>query len=186
VRSFALAVLLPPSNVERQVNDLQDRLFRELALPSAQALPVFAALAALPAGFEPRLFEATVSPLRRGFRVELGAPAADGRAVLLDLRLGAEGVERLGLLCSALRAAAGDAAPDTPVPAGPRLWLAEATSPGEAAAAVALIGAAEPARLGFGSFEYALLQVDASDGEPWWREISWRTYAHVRTRRSRG
>ncbi len=186
MRSFTLAVLLPPANIERKVNDLQDRLYRDLALASAQALPVFAPLAALRAGFDPRRFEAAVSPLRQGFRVELGAPVADGRAVLLDLRLASGGAEQLGRVRSALQAGGGEgAAPPPPLPVGPRLWLAEAPSEAEAAAAVELIRSGGPASAGFASFEYALLEVDASDGEPWWRELRWRTYSHVRTRRPR-
>jgi hypothetical protein len=186
VRSFALAALLPPPNVERQVNNLQDRLFRELGLASAQALPVFAPLAALRPGFEPRLFEAAVSPLRRGFRIELGEPLTDGRAVLLGLGLAPGGAEQLDRLRSALQAGGGPGeAPVPPLPLGPWLWLAEAPSEAEASAAAALIRSCGPAAVGFGSFEYALLEVEASDDEPWWRDLRWRTYAHVRTWRPR-
>ena len=53
---FAVAALLPPANVERLVCDLQDRLFREAGLASAQALPAFAAGAALRTGLDPRDF----------------------------------------------------------------------------------------------------------------------------------
>lgn len=186
MRSFAVAALLPPANIERLVADLQDRLFRELSLPSAQALPAFAPLAALAPGLDPRVFESALAALRSGFRVELSAPASFGKAILLDLHLGPEGEEQVSLVCAALEAAAsGAAAPQVPLPLGPRLWLAEAPSDADARAAVAWLAANGVPAAGFSSFEYAILQVDAADGELWWRELRWHTCGHVRTRRSR-
>ncbi len=182
MRRFAVAVLLPPANVERLVCDLQDRLFREMGLASAQALPAFAPLAALPPGPDPRVFESAIEPERAAFRVELGAPAAVGAAVVIGLLPGPGGLERLSRARAALvpLLAAGPAA--VPFPLGAHLWLAEAASGADAAAAARLVAGGFAPR-GFSSFEYAILEIEASDGEPWWRELRWRTCAHVRSRR---
>jgi hypothetical protein len=182
VRRFAVAALLPPANVERLVCDLQDRLFRELGLASAQALPAFAPLAALPPGLEARAFQSAIEPERAAFRIELAPPAAAGAAVVLRLLPGPGGLDRLSRAQAALvpLLAAGPAA--VPFPLGAHLWLAEAASGGAAAAAARLV-ADGLAPLGFSGFEYAILEIEASDDEPWWRELRWRTYAHVRVRR---
>ncbi len=182
MRRFAVAALLPPANVERLVHDLQDRLFRELGLASAQALPAFAPLAALPPGLEPRVFESAIEPERAAFRIELAPPAAAGAAVVLGLLPGPGGLERLSRVHAALVPLLAADAAAVPFALGARLWLAEASSGAEAAAAARLL-AGGFAPLGFASFDYAILEVEAADGEPWWRELRWRTYAHVRARR---
>ncbi len=185
MRRFVLAALLPPANVERVVFDLQDLLFGELDLASAQALPAFAPLAALPPGQDAAEFEAAVAPVRAGFRMELGAVAAVGRSLVLELLPGPGGAERLSRVLDALAALAAAAPAAAPFPLGLRLWLAEAASEAEASAAAARIRPLAPQAVGFSSFEYAILDIEAADGEPWWRELRWQTFGHVRTHRGR-
>jgi hypothetical protein len=187
VRRFAVAALLPPANAERLAADLQDLLFAEAGLASAQALPPFAPLAVVPTGLDAEAFAAALAPLRNGFGVELGPIASAGRSVVLELRIDEDGTSTLAEI---RRACEGLALRDTPVAAAPfdvgaNLWLAEAPAPREAAAAARRLAAARAgAPLVFASFEYAVLEVECDDGDPWWRALRWRAYGHVRTRRT--
>jgi hypothetical protein len=187
VRRFAVAALFPPANAERVAADLQDLLFAEARLASAQALPPFAPLAVVPPGVDAEAFAAALAPLRTGFAVELGPIAAAGRSVVLELRIGEDGSSTLA---DVRKACEGLAPHDTPVAAAPfdvgaSLWLAEARVPREAAAAARQLAAARAgAPLVFARFEYAVLEVECDDGDPWWRALRWRAYGHVRTRRA--
>jgi hypothetical protein len=187
LRRFAVAALFPPANVERAAADIQDLLFGQAGLASAQALPPFAPLAVVPPGLDAALFAAAVAPLRAAFEIELGAVVATGSSVVLEIHLADQGVETLRAVtraCEGLAPADGPLAA-APFALGPRLWLAEAREPREAAAAARLVAAARAgAPLAFASFEYALLEVEADDGEPWWRALRWRAYGHLRTRRA--
>jgi hypothetical protein len=177
VRSFALAALLPPANVERELTRLQQTLFADHSVASAFALPPVLPIAALAPDSDPGRFARAVEPLRQAFHLEAGAAAVHGVSVLVEASIDTEGRARLDAIA---RAVADPQAEPPPFPLLRGFWIAE--FPSIAALPSRLPDHAAP---GFSSFHYGLMVVRYLPVEGrWWERVAWEIRARVSTRRS--
>jgi hypothetical protein len=176
LHSFALAVLLPPANVERELTRLQQTLFADYALASAFALPPVLPIAAVSPDTDPGRFARSLERHRQAFRVEVGAVSLHGSSVLAEASMGTTGQTGLDAISRAL----GDPQPVLPpFPLLRGFWIAE--FPAGATLPSALPDHAAP---GFSSFQYGLMVVRChTPGARWWERVSWEIRARVGTRR---
>lgn len=171
-----LSALLPPSNIAREVSQIQQYLFERYGFCSALALPVLAPIHYHSEDVNKAILAQSILRLRalpvvvKGYRAEAGC---------LYLDFDTDVWPDLQLVLSDLSPSAG---PQTTLPQGHSgFYLSCVEQPQALTAILADLPCFSLRR--FASYSIALLRIEASAGT-WWQQVYWHVLSETKLRRA--